>query len=115
MSIINRDNVISLFLGIVLIWFGLNEISSPDKWVFYVPDFLSEMESVNLLVQAHGIILLISGFALIFNFKRRVVAMVVALMLLGIIVTLFRNGGVDATLIRDIGLFGMALSLTFRS
>jgi hypothetical protein len=115
MSILNRDNVLSLFLGVVIIWFGLNEVSSPEKWVYFVPEFLSEMDSINLMVQAHGILLLILGFALIFNFKRRIAAGVTALMILGIIVTLFKTAGIDATLTRDVGLFGMALSLTFRS
>ncbi len=114
MSIINRENILSIFLAIVVIWFGYNEVSNPEKWVAMVPSFFGEGEIITYLVMAHGAILLISGAALVFNFKRRLFASIIALMILAIVVNFFQTGGIGATMIRDVGLFGLALGLAMR-
>lgn len=100
-----------MFLGFVVIWFGLNEVRNPEAWAIYVPGFLQGMSMVNTLVLVHGVILILSGVALIFNFYRRLAAIVLALMLLDIVATLWLGSGLDEITVRDIGLLGMALAL----
>lgn len=116
---LNRENVLSYFLGAVVIWFGAQELMAPAEWASFVPDFvvkfINNESLVNYLVMGHGAVLALAGLALIFNGKRRVAAAVIALFILAIIGSLFQSSGVTATLVRDVGLFGMALALIFKS
>ncbi|MEX2052301.1 MAG: hypothetical protein WD991_01220 [Candidatus Paceibacterota bacterium] len=111
MQILNRENILSFFLAVVVLWFGYQEVSAPENWVSLVPEFFGNGENLRYMVLAHGAILILSGLFLIFNFKRRIAAGVIALMLLGIIINFYQTGGISATLIRDVGLLGMALGL----
>jgi len=116
MSIINRENILVCFLAFVLFYFGYNEITSPDNWVRMVPAFLNAGEMAKTLVLIHGGILVLAGLSLLFNFHRKTVALIVGLMLLEIIVNLIMtNNGLNATAVRDIGLFGMALAIYVRN
>ena len=115
MSILNRENILSFFLGVVVVYFGFSEVSAPLKWVGMVPEFFGEGEMIRYLVMIHGAILLVSGFALFFNFKRRAAAAIIAIMLLSIVVNFFQTGGVNPTMMRDVGLLGLALGLAVRN
>lgn len=115
MSKINKELVLSCFLGFVVIWFGANEILYPERWAAFAPSFLRAMEMINYLVMAHGIVLALSGLALIFNFHRRIAAFVLFLMIGQIVVTLIMVSGLDEIAVRDIGLLGMALALSLKN
>lgn len=118
MPTINKEIVLSYFLGFVVIWFGVNEILHPERWAVFVPSFLSSgnmVNYVNYLVVAHGIVLVLSGLSLAFNFHRRIAAFIVFLMLVEIIITLIRASGLDEIAVRDIGLSGMALALSLKN
>jgi uncharacterized membrane protein len=115
MSKINRELVLSLFLAFVVGYFGISEITSPEKWVHFVPSFFGTGSIINTLVLIHGIILVLCGVFLVINWKKRMVATLLSLMLLSIVFSLFSDGGLTPTTVRDIGLFGMALSLTFKN
>lgn len=116
MSTFNRETVLSFFLGFVVLWFGGNEIMSPERWTVFVPAFLGITgDLLNYLVVAHGIVLALSGICLIFNFHRRLAASVVFLMILSIVFTLVSTSGLDEIAVRDIGLLGMALALALRN
>lgn len=111
MSRINKDTILALFLGFVVIWFGYQEVTDPGAWAVYVPAFLGAGAMVKNLVMAHGAVLVLSGLSLIFNFHRKTAAIVIAIILLDIVVTLILDSGLDEIVVRDIGLFGMALAL----
>ena len=115
MSKINREIILSWFLGFVVLWFGANEVLYSPKWVSMVPKFLGTGEVAGYLVILHGVILILCGLAFIFNFRRRMAAIVIVLMLLEIIFSLLAEGGLNPIAVRDIGLLGMALALTFRN
>ncbi len=112
---INRENILVYFLAFVLFFFGYQEVSNSEMWVRLVPMFMANIIAPTILVLIHGLVLIFSGLALIFNFYRKYVTGLVALMLVEIIVILmFKSGGLDPTSVRDIGLLGMVLALYFK-
>lgn len=115
MSNLNRENILSIFLGFVVIWFGINEVSNPTDWSVFIPEFLGSIAPASTLVTIHGVVLILMGLAVIFNWHRRIGAAVLGLMILSIIVTLFGSEGLSEIVVRDIGLFGIALALFVRN
>lgn len=107
-----QSSLASWALAFVLAWFGASEIISPANWVSFVPDFLNNA-SVNSLVIAHGILLTLAALLIALNFWRRIFAAIAALMLASIVFTLISQNGLNPVAVRDIGLFGLALSLVF--
>lgn len=114
MSKIKQKTILSFFLGFVVIWFGIQEVTSPGHWVAFVPHFLGAGQTLVHLVVIHGVVLLAAGIALVFGIYRRFAAAVVTLMLLQIVVTLLFAEGLDEISVRDIGLFGAALALAWK-
>ncbi len=116
---INKETILSYFLGFVVIWFGVNEIMEPERWAGYVPEFIKEAiasaKMVNYMVLGHGVVLSASGLALVLGFRRRAAAFIIFLMLLGIVAALLQVSGLDEIAVRDIGLLGMALALTLKN
>ncbi len=114
MSKLNRENILSLFLGFVVIWFGIQEVTNPEDWTVFIPSFLGNIMAATTLVTIHGIILIAAGLSLGLGWHRRLAAGIIALMLASIIVTLFSGEGLSEIVVRDIGLFGAALALSMR-
>ncbi|MCE9549231.1 hypothetical protein K8Q98_02420 [Candidatus Nomurabacteria bacterium] len=112
---INKEVVLSYFLAFVVIWFGVSEVSSPERWVVFVPTFLNLGDMVNSLVMVHGVVLVLCGLSLVFNFYRRIAAFIVLIMLIDIVTTLILVSGLDEISVRDIGLLGMALALALKN
>ncbi|HEY4494018.1 MAG TPA: hypothetical protein VJB95_01125 [Candidatus Paceibacterota bacterium] len=107
-----KELVLAWFLGFVVLWFGYKEVTGPNSWTAMIPSFLGvEGQMAVNLVMAHGIILILSGLALVFNFHRRIAASVIALLILAIVGNFLMTGGLSAVAVRDIGLLGMALAL----
>ncbi|MBP9711982.1 MAG: DoxX family membrane protein [Candidatus Pacebacteria bacterium] len=115
MSKFNRENVLSYFLAFVVIYFGVSEISSPEKWTAFVPKIIASGDMLTYLIVGHGILLLLCGLALIFNFYRRFAAMLLVLMLLDVVWSVYTTSQFGSTFVRDVGLLGMALALSFRN
>jgi len=111
---IKRETILVYFLSFVVFYFGIKEISSPGDWVGLVPDFFGSGDMTYLII-SHGASLILLGFTLILNFHRRIVAFILSLMLLSIIIVLILKGGLNEIVVRDIGLFGIALALSFKS
>ncbi|HEU0085391.1 MAG TPA: hypothetical protein VFQ59_00305 [Candidatus Paceibacterota bacterium] len=113
---LNRENVLSLFLAFVVIWFGVNEFTNPASWTAFIPQFLNVSgEMARYMVMAHGAILVLAGLALVFDWKRRSAAFVIFIMILSIVATIIMGEGLGEIAVRDIGLLGMALALSLRS
>src|SRR3989344_7216728 len=107
LSKMNRENILSYFLAFVVIWFGINEIFNPESWVVFLPEFFENFDVVNILVIGHGILLTLCGLALVFNFYRKYIAIILSLILANIIVTLLFSSGLSQIAVRDVGLLGI--------
>ena len=95
---------ITLRIGIALvfIWFGISQLSDPNSWFGYVPDYAVTLShlSVGTIVLFNGIFEIIFGSMLLFGFFTRFAALLLALHMLDITFTV----GLDATGVRDFGL-----------
>jgi len=112
---IHREMILSLFLAFVVIWFGINEILNPENWTVFIPKFLNIEAQAENLILLHGGVLVLSGLALVFNWKRKIAASIIFLLILSIVFTLFQGEGLSETVVRDIGLLGLALALALKN
>jgi uncharacterized membrane protein YphA (DoxX/SURF4 family) len=99
-----------MLLGLVLLWFGYHELVDPGLWTGYVPVFSATSNLAQILVLAHGWLLLVLAVALLTGIAPRVAASLAALLLLEIIISLGVHGLSDLVL-RDVGVFGLALAV----
>lgn len=106
-----------LFLAFVFAWFGVNEILNPRYWSGYVPQMAIEMLPIPIypLVQAHGAVLALLAVCFLFGFYIRYIGVIALLVLLSIIGGLISTNGIDEIVVRDIGIFGLALSIWLKS
>lgn len=105
--------ILAWSLAIVFLYFGINEVLSPQDWIVFVPNIFGTGSFIISLVVAHGILLTVLGAALILNFHRNIVAAIAALFLLEIAASLIFQAGFSDVAVRDIGLFGAAIALYF--
>ena len=105
--------VMRIFMAFVFGWFGISEIFDPKYWSGYVPQTATSLLPISLytFVQIHGIILALLALCLMFRFYLRYTGIISLLMLLSIIGGLIAINGFDEIVVRDIGLFGLALSI----
>ncbi len=96
-------------LGIVFLWIGLDILRHPDAWIGYVPAHLPFGLDRALALKLNGIFNTAIGIFLILGWWPKIIAALATLHLIGI---LFQQG-IDAILIRDIGLLGASLALLF--
>lgn len=108
-------SMMRLSLAFVFGWFGISEIFNPVYFSGYVPPFMSSLPffNLNLLIQVHGVILTLLSFCLIFRFHLRIAGIINVLMLAQIIGGLLLTQGYNEIVVRDLGLFGLALSIWF--
>ncbi|MDE2030753.1 MAG: hypothetical protein KGI58_00635 [Patescibacteria group bacterium] len=111
--VMSPENILSYAIGFVVVWFGLHEMFNPQDWVTFAPPFLGDGALANNLVVLHGIILTSCGILLFINSYRHVVSIILSLVFIEIILTLVTQTGLSDIAVRDIGLFGMAISLFF--
>lgn len=110
----SKENVIAYALAFVVIWFGINEIVDTKNWVGFVPQFLGVGSLAYAAVISHGIVLSITGLMLTFNFHRRIAAGILVLVFTELIIDLIIGGISKDIIVRDIGLWGMAIALTIK-
>jgi len=101
--------VLRLGLAMVFIWFGSNQLMSQTMWMWLIPKSLISMTGISAqnIVIGNGIFEIIMAALLAFGIWIRLVAILLALHLLGIIGVL----GINAIGIRDIGLFFAMVSV----
>lgn len=105
--------VMRFFLGFVLLWFGVQEVIEPRYWSGYVPPIVLQFFpfSVNVFVQIHGLVLCLLGLGLFFKILIRFTGFIIMGVLLSIISGLIMTQGFNEIVVRDIGLFGLALAI----
>lgn len=111
---LNQTNIIAYALAFVVLWFGLSELFAPKDWVGFAPVFLGEGTLALALVVVHGITLSLCGLMLISNFYRRVAAAVLVIIFTEIVIDLIIGGIATDIVVRDIGLWGMAVALVIK-
>ncbi len=100
-----------ILLGLVLAWFGYHELMAPGQWTGYVPIFSPSSHFAQILVLAHGWVLLVLAVALVAGVAPRVAAAVSSILLVEIVVSLIASGGLSDLVLRDVGVLGLALAL----
>jgi uncharacterized membrane protein YphA (DoxX/SURF4 family) len=100
-----------LLLGLVLLWFGYHELVAPGLWTGYVPVLSATSRAAQVLVLAHGWLLLVIAVALLGGVAPRLAAGVAAVLLLEIVISLWVTGLSDLVL-RDVGVLGLAIAVT---
>ena len=101
-----------LLLGLVLLWFGYHELVSPGLWTGYVPVISATSQAAQVLVLAHGWMLLVLAVALLGGVAPRLAATVAAMLLLEIVISLSVRGGLSDLVLRDAGVLGLAIAIT---
>ncbi|MBI3888716.1 DoxX family protein [Candidatus Nomurabacteria bacterium] len=89
-------------ISIVILWFGVQQFLDPTMWVGFIPDFIIKLSPVSptTLVHLNGALELVFGSALLLGFFTRISALILALHLLDITLTI----GLDSIGMRDLGL-----------
>ncbi|MDY6789194.1 MAG: DoxX family membrane protein, partial [Candidatus Nanohaloarchaea archaeon] len=103
-------------LGVMMFLAGLHKLFEPAIWAAYTAPELTVLfpgTPTQMMQFLHAPVEIIAGLAILADFYTDVAASISALSLLGIIFNLLLAGGPVDTLIRDIGLFGLALSAAF--
>ncbi len=103
--------VAGVLLGLVLAWFGYHELVQPALWTGYVPVLASTSTLAVILVLAHGWVLLVLAVALIAGVAPRAAAVVAALLLLEVVISLIATAGLSDLVLRDAGVLGLAVCL----
>lgn len=103
-----------VLLGLVLGWFGYHELVAPGLWTGYVPVLSPGSNLSQVLVLAHGWVLLVLAVALVAGIAPRLAATVASLLLLEIVISLTASAGLSDLVLRDVGVLGLALSLLGR-
>lgn len=102
--------VLRVGLGLVMLWFGTQQLRDTLSWVGYLPDFVSSLPVSEItFVKMNGIFEVVFGLLLIAGFYARIVALLLALHLFGIASTV----GYNDVGVRDFGLSMALFSIAF--
>ncbi|MGH3272673.1 MAG: hypothetical protein ACRDN1_26925, partial [Trebonia sp.] len=100
-----------VLLGLVLVWFGYHELTSPGQWTGYVPVINEASQLAIVAVLVHGWVLFVLAVALIAGIAPRISAAIASVLLLEIVISLSVSGLSDTSM-RDVGVLGLAVVLT---
>lgn len=101
-----------ILLALVLAWFGYHELVRPGLWTGYVPVVSPTSSLAIVAVLIHGWVLLVLAVALAAGIATRLAALLAAVLLLEIIISLTVSGGLSDLTLRDLGVLGLAITLT---
>lgn len=103
--------VARVLLGLVLAWFGYHELVDPWLWTGYVPVVSASSSMAHWLVLVHGWLLLVLAAGLVAGVAPRLLAMIAALLLLQIVISLSVSAGLSDLVLRDVGVLGLAIAV----
>ncbi len=97
-------------LGLTFLGIGIDILWHPNDWIGYVPDSLPLIDlSREVLLQMGGAFDIAVGVLLLMNVWLKTAGFLAAAHLISIIIL----NGINAIIIRDIGLLGAALAIMF--
>ncbi len=99
--------VLSWGLGIVFLWIGLDMFRHPGTWIGFLPQDIPGGIDRQSALQLNALFDTAVGVFLILNWWQKLIAGLAMLHLISILV----YNGIDALLIRDVGLLGAATAL----
>lgn len=100
--------VLRIGMAIIFFWFGTSQLMHPEMWTGFVPGWASQyFWSVEQITLINGLFETIAATLIIFNIFTRLVALVLAIHVFIIALTL----GLNPIGVRDIGLSIATLSL----
>ena len=94
-------------ISLVFIWFGINQIISPNNFMEYLPSFILLSTYAKTFIYLNGIFELILGAFLILGLFTRITALILGINLIGIIFGL----GYNDVAVRDFGLMLVTLAI----
>lgn len=101
-----------ILLALVLAWFGYHELVRPGLWTGYVPVLSPGSSLATVAVLIHGWLLLVLAVALAAGIATRLAALLAAVLLAEIVISLTITGGLSDLTMRDVGVLGLAITLT---
>ena len=96
-------------LGLTFIYIGLDIFFHPDLWLGYVPDEVPFGLARGTTLRAAGLFDLAVGALMIIRFMPKLMGFLAAVHLISVAVF----NGLDAVLIRNVGLLGAAMAVWF--
>ncbi len=111
-SLKNTGSIIArIGLGLVLLWFGTQQLMHAAQWVSYLPSWVGSFSISSItFVHLNGWFEVTFGTLLVLGFYTRFVALILALHLFGITLTI----GYNEIGVRDFGLSMSLLALAFQ-
>ena len=100
-------------LAFVFIGIGIWEIVQPSYWGMYVPPFFSAVITTNAFVEIHGVVLLVTGLAVLLGVYLRIASALAAIIMLSIVISLTYYFGFNDIVIRDVAILMLAAALFF--
>jgi len=94
-------------LGGVFLWFGIDKFVHPDIWVNYIPDWFPMLIPVSTFILLMGVVETLVGLFTLIGFYTRTSAVIAALMLIPILVSL----GYNEIGVRDFGILLLAVGI----
>jgi uncharacterized membrane protein YphA (DoxX/SURF4 family) len=93
--------VLRVGIGLVIAWFGLQQVSDPSSWISYLPPLADSLPTSQInLIYINGWFEIVFGVLLVTGFYVRLVAFLLAIHLAGIVYTI----GYNEIGVRDFGL-----------
>lgn len=104
--------VLRLGIGMVFIWFGMNQIFDQSMWVSYIPTFITQITglSATTVVLFNGIFEVCMAVLLCFGFRIRIIATLLFLHMIMIVGEI----GLNPVGVRDIGIMFALLSIALQ-
>ncbi len=91
-------------IAVVFLSFGIWELIDPSYWSAFVPAFVAQSFNVLLIVRMHGVVLALLGVWLLTDRYMQPAAILSALVLVEIVVSLLIESGFTDLFVRDLGL-----------
>ncbi len=104
--VLARLGIASAFLG-----FGIWELIVPNWWTTYVPAFASSILPATTVVLIHGVMLTVTGVAVLAGWLPRLFTTVAALIMLEICLEIYIQEGFTDIFIRDVAIFFFAAAM----